>query len=129
MRVLNVEDNPVKHSEIKNALERLGIKDVTWVESENDAILSVLEQMENQTPYDLIVSDMQFPLFSNGRPEDDAGLTFLSELKEHGIETPVIVCSSFHLFIPWVLGCIHYSRNTDLWEEFRTLLSKIDGKV
>ena len=122
MRVLNVEDNPFKHNEIKTALNRLGITDITLAECENDAIISVLESIENNNPYDLIISDMQFPLFSNGRPDDDAGMTFLAELKEHNIDTPVIVCSSFRLRLPDVLGCVHYSKNTDLWEEFRKLI-------
>ena len=26
------------------------------------------------------------------------------------------------LNIPEVLGCVHYSRNTDLWEEFKKLI-------
>ena len=122
MRVLNVEDYPIKHYEIKNALNRLGITDITLVECENDAIISVLESIENNNPYDLIITDMQFPLFSNGRPDDDAGLTLLAELKEQGIDIPVIFCSSFRLDIPEVLGCVHYSRNADLWEEFQKLI-------
>lgn len=126
MRVLNVEDYPIKHQEIKTALNRLGITDITLAECENSAIISVLESIENNNPYELIITDMQFPLFDNGRPDDDAGMTFLAELKEHNIDIPVIVCSSFRLDIPNVLGCVHYSRNTDLWEEFRKLIASIE---
>lgn len=122
MRVLNVEDYPPKHYEIKSALNQLGITDITLEESENSAIISVLESIENNKPYDLIISDMQFPLFTNGRPDDDAGLTLLAELKEHEIDIPVIFCSSFRLDIPGVLGCVHYTKNTDLWEEFKKLI-------
>ena len=125
MRVLNVEDNPVKHFNIVEALRRMNITDVTLEETENGAIMSVLEGIDNNTPFDLIISDMQFPLFTNGRPDDDAGLTLLAELKEHEIDIPVIFCSSFRLGIPGVLGCVHYSRDTDLWEEFRNLIDDI----
>lgn len=125
MRILNVEDDPIKYHHIKSALNRMGITDITLEESENSAIISVLESIENNNPYDLIITDMQFPLFSNGRPDDDAGMTFLAELKEHNIDTPVIVCSSFRLRLPDVLGCVHYSKNTDLWEEFRNIIADI----
>ena len=125
MRVLNVEDDPIKHHHIKSALNRMGIRDITLEESENSAIISVLESIENNNPYDLIITDMQFPLFSNGRPDDDAGMTFIAELKEHNIDIPIIVCSSFRLRIPEVLGCVHYSNNTDLWEEFRNIIADI----
>ena len=125
MRILNVEDDSIKHHHIKSALNRMGITDITLEESENSAIISVLESIENNSPYDLIITDMQFPLFSNGRPDDDAGMTFLAELKEHNIDVPVIVCSAFRLRLPDVLGCVHYSKNTDLWEEFRNIIADI----
>lgn len=51
MRVLNVEDYPVKHYEIKSALNRLGITDITLEETENDAIISVLESIENNNSF------------------------------------------------------------------------------
>ncbi|MBE5923548.1 MAG: response regulator [Lachnospiraceae bacterium] len=123
MRVLNVEDDPMKHDNIKRALNRMGITDITYVECENDAMISVLDSIENNTPYDLIISDMQFPLFSNGKPDDTAGETFIAELQEHNIDIPIIVCSSFRLNIPNILGCVHYNPNDpDLYEEFRKLI-------
>ena len=122
MKILNVEDDPYKHQDIKRALNRMGITDITLEESVNGAVISVLESIENHNPFDLIISDMQFPLFTNGRPDDDAGMTFIAELKEQNIDIPIIVCSSFRLNIPEVLGCVHYSRNTDLWEEFKKLI-------
>ncbi len=122
MKILNVEDDPYKHQDIKRALNRMGITDITLEESVNGAVISVLESIENHNPFDLIISDMQFPLFTNGRPDDDAGMTFIAELKEQNIDIPIIICSSFRLNIPEVMGCVHYSRNTDLWEEFRKLI-------
>lgn len=92
MRVLIVEDNPEKYYDIKSALSQLGIRDVSLTESVNEATLSVLEQKEKETPYDLIISDMQFPLFSSGKPVDDAGMEFIGELHELGITTPVKLC-------------------------------------
>ena len=122
MKILNVEDDPYKHQDIKRALNRMGITDITLEESVNGAVISVLESIENHNPFDLIISDMQFPLFTNVRPDDDAGMTFIAELKEQNIDIPIIICSSFRLNIPEVMGCVHYSRNTDLWEEFRKLI-------
>lgn len=129
MRVLNVEDDPFKHHDVKNALMRLGITDVTLSEYEFDAMVCVIESIENGNPYDLIISDMQFPLFENGPLDDDAGMTFLAELKENDIDIPVIVCSSYRLRLPDVFACVHYQKDkTDLWEEFRQLLPKLPKK-
>ena len=125
MRVLNVEDEPIKHNQIKSALNRLGITDITLKEDVNSAVISVLESIDNNNPYGLIISDMQFPLLPNGNTDKDAGKKFIDELKEHNVDIPVIVCSSSRLIIPDVLGCVYYSRNTDLWEEFRRLITAL----
>ena len=125
MRVLIVEDNPEKYYDVKFALSQLGIADLTLVENANDATLTVLEQKENETPYDLIISDMQFPLFSSGKPVDDAGMTFIDEIHNLGVTTPIIICSSFRLQERSVLGCVHYSPKTDLVVEFKRLLEQI----
>lgn len=123
MRVLNVEDDPIKHHEIKSALNRMGINDITLVECENDAVVSVLDSFEKNNPYDLIITDMQFPLSTNGTPDVDAGVKLIAELKEQKIDVPVIVCSSNRLQLPDVLGCVHYCpEKIDLWEEFRKFI-------
>lgn len=129
MRVLNVEDDPFKHYEIKEALRRLGITDVTLSEYEFDAIVCVTESIETGNPYDLIISDMQFPLLNNGPKDNNAGMKFIADLKENNIDIPVIVCSSDRLRLTDVFACVHYQKDkTDLWEEFRQLLPKLPKK-
>lgn len=126
MRVLNVEDDPFKQNEIKSVLRGMGITDITLVECVDDAIKSVLESIDNNNPYNLIISDMQFPLFSDGKIDDRAGCKFFEELKRQNVNIPVIMCSSANLVkIPGTLGSVHYSKNTDLREEFRRLIADI----
>ena len=124
MRVLNVEDNVIKHHNIKRALETLGIREVTWVKNEYDAIKAVKDSIDSGCPFDLIISDMYFPLFPGSKEDENAGFTFIGELNDNNIDIPVIVCSSIRLSIPGILGCVYYSSNVDLDEEFKNLLKK-----
>ena len=124
MRVLNVEDNVIKHHNIKRALETLGIREVTWVKNEYDAIKAVKDSIDSGGPFDLIISDMYFPLFPGSKEDENAGFTFIGELNDNNIDIPVIVCSSIRLSIPGILGCVYYSSNVVLDEEFKNLLKK-----
>ena len=128
MRVINVEDDIFKHNDIKRALEVLGLKDITLVKNEKDAIKLIIESVNSDNPFNLVISDMQFPLFAGGGKDNNAGFKLIDDLKDNDVDIPVIVCSSFNLNIPDIIGCVYYSKNTDLDVEFRKLLQKLPGK-
>ena len=107
-RVLNIEDTIPKHVDIRRALERCGVPCVDHAETAVDGLDMIEAAIAAGRPYDLIVSDMYFPM-SKGGMEVQAGMYVIEELNARGIDVPVIVCSSARMVIPEIVGCIHYN--------------------
>jgi CheY-like chemotaxis protein len=84
--VLWVAEKPEAHAILAEQLRENGVR-VTMA-STTDAALAEL----SQRPYRLIVEDMARK--ENGRWRPDAGLALLHELRDLGVDTPVIVYSS-----------------------------------
>ena len=82
------------------------------------------EALENGNPYELLITDMHFP--ARGVLDENAGMYVIEELKNKGIDIPIIVCSSVRYRIPDILGCVFYSRSCDLSWDFKDLLSKLN---
>lgn len=123
-KVLNIEDLPYKHVDVRRALERCGVPYIDHVETAVDALDMIEAAIKEGRPYDLIVSDMYFPM-SKGGMEVQAGMYVIDELQARGIKTPVIVCSSARMVIPEIVGCIHYSSRNDLDADMRELLELV----
>lgn len=123
MRVLNIEDNPIKQAGIKRALQWNGISEIEDTDNMEDGI-----RMIQESAYDLLVLDMQFPLRAASGVDVEAGLKTMKRLQELKINVPIIICSADRLNIPDVAGCIYYSQNTDLEMEFRKLMEKLRAK-
>ncbi|MDA3646469.1 response regulator [Saccharopolyspora indica] len=87
--VLWVAEKPQAHAILAEQLRDNGVR-VTMVTT-TDAALAEL----SQRPYRLIVEDMGRQ--ENGRWRPDAGLALLRELRDLGVDTPVIVFSSQQL--------------------------------
>lgn len=124
-KVLNIEDLPTKHVAVRRALERCGVPYVEHAETAVDGLDMIEAAIAEGRPYDMIVSDMYFPI-SKGGSEVQAGMYVIEELQARGIDVPVIVCSSARMVIPEIVGCIHYSpyRN-DLDADMRELIEQI----
>ncbi|MBB5153087.1 response regulator [Saccharopolyspora phatthalungensis] len=84
--VLWIAERPEAHAILAEQLRENGVR-VTMATT-TDAALAEL----SQRPYRLIVEDMGRK--ENGRWRPDAGLALLSELRDLGVDTPVIVYSS-----------------------------------
>ncbi|GAA4613523.1 response regulator [Saccharopolyspora hordei] len=87
--VLWVAEKPQAHAILAEQLRDNGVR-VTMVTT-TDAALAEL----SQRPYRLVVQDMGRR--ENGRWRPDAGLALLRELRDLGVDTPVIVFSSQQL--------------------------------
>ena len=124
-KVLNIEDLATKHVDVRRALERCGVPYIDHVEHAVDALDMIEAAIAEGKPYDLIVSDMYFPI-SKGGYEAQAGMYVIEELQARGIDVPVIVCSSARMVIPEIVGCIHYNpyRN-DLDADMREFIEEI----
>ncbi|MEV0086735.1 response regulator [Saccharopolyspora sp. NPDC050642] len=86
LAVLWVSEKPEAHAILAEQLRDNGVR-VTMT-TNNDAALSELSQRQ----YRLIVEDMGRK--ENGRWRPDAGLALLRELRDLGVDTPVIVYST-----------------------------------
>lgn len=124
MKVLNFEDNVFKHSNIVKALKKNGISDVTWVKSIEDG----LEEIEDaDEPYDLIISDMHYPVKSRGESDFSAGEKLIEILREKNIDIPVIICSSMRIYIPGMYGTVWYDERSEWREELKKLITELQS--
>ena len=126
-KVLLLEDNIFKAADITRALEQYGIKELHKVRNQEAGKEKLLEAIKEQKPYDLIITDMNYPLEAGEETDPEAGFKLLLWLKKRGILTPVIICSSYQYREPSVLGCIRYHRNGDLYTEFKKVLDSCNG--
>lgn len=120
-KVLNIEDFPSKHVDVRRALERCGVPYIDHAETAVDGLDMIEAAIAEGKPYDLIVSDMYFPM-TRGGMEVQAGMYVIEELQARGIDVPVIVCSSARMVIPEIVGCIHYSPRNDLDADMREMV-------
>ena len=124
-RVLNIEDVVTKHVDVKRALERCGVSYIDHADNAVDGLDMIEAAIAEGKPYDLLVSDMYFPV-SKGGSEVQAGMYVIEELQARGINLPVIVCSSARMVIPEIVGCIYYSPYWgDLDADMRELVEQV----
>ena len=84
--VLWVAERPETHALLVEQLRNNGVR-VTTAQTTDDALSEVADR-----PYRLIVSDMSRK--EDGRRRTDAGLALLRELRDLGVDIPVIVLSA-----------------------------------
>lgn len=94
MKTLIIEDNAVKLQDILQTLNHLGIYDITHKSARNPGLYELRQSFQNNDPYNLLILDMQFPIFDDEMPKIDMGIDVLCEMKRKGWLIPVIVCSS-----------------------------------
>lgn len=123
-KVLNIEDLPSKHVAVRRALERCGVPYIDHAETAVDGLDMIEAAIAEGKPYDLIVTDMYFPMTKGGM-EVQAGMYVIEELEARGIDVPIIVCSSARMVIPEIVGCIHYSMRNDLDADMREMIDII----
>jgi hypothetical protein len=116
VRVINLEDNVMKHHAITRVLEDMRIRDITWVKNVDDGMEEIEKAISNGTPYSIAITDMQFYLHKDdSNITVDAGEQFIKLVSEKGIELPIIVCSSDNLAIEGTIGTVWYQERRD-WE-------------
>lgn len=123
-KVLNFEDLPSKHVAVRRALERCGVPNIDHADNAVEGLDMIEAAIAEGKPYDLIISDMYFPV-SKGGMEVQAGMYVIEELQARGINVPIIVCSSARMVIPEIVGCIHYSSRNDLDADMREMIEMV----
>lgn len=123
-KVLNIEDVMTKHVDVRRALERCGVPTIEHASSAMAALMMIENAIDEGKPYHAIVSDMYFPM-NPGGVEEQSGMYIIEELKNRGIDVPIIVCSSARMVIPEIVGCIHYNPRNDLDADMREMIEII----
>ena len=121
LRVLLVDDNVFKTIEIKRALEFGGATEVMMVDNQ----AAVWEALENDTQFDLIVTDMHYPLEKGKVADHSAGFILIEKMKEKEIDIPIIICSTRNFISKDTFGTVWYSKQRDMRLEFKNLLTKL----
>ncbi len=113
MRVLNVEDNAIKHTQILRTLRELYIedKDIIWARNMEEAF----DILNEDTDFGLIISDMNYPLKPGDPSDGDAGEIFINKMTEQGSTTPIILCSHQNYKVPDAYACIYCNEDKD-WQ-------------
>lgn len=124
MLILNVEDDAFKHNDICKVLNGCGRMEIEWVMDLETGLNALSKSMESDKKYDLIITDMYYPLTPSGR-EDEAGEIFIRKANEMGSKTPIILCSSLSYVIPGIYGTLHYSDRTDWEGELREMIRNL----
>lgn len=125
MRVLNLEDSAAKHSSIKKELREIGVTDMEWARNLEEGVSKIEQAIEKDVPFELVVTDMNFPLKRGEKSYGKAGEEVIKELKKREIGIPVILCSSVRYRVPGMYGCVHYSERADWENELRELIQKM----
>lgn len=61
MRVINFEDEPIKHRAIRDVLESCRVTDIDNGRNLEDGVAMYKEAISTGKPYDLIITDMWYP--------------------------------------------------------------------
>ncbi len=115
MKVLNFEDNIFKHMDIVKALNNIGITDIVHVDNAVEGLNIINKYPQPSKAFNLIITDMWFP-WNKGGSERKSGDMVIMELKNMGIYTPIIICSTGGFSNEYALGSVLYSANVP-WEE------------
>lgn len=91
LKILISEDNLYKLKNIQDTIEKqfneTNITSITYAKR------TVMELIENND-YDILIQDMQLPLHSDDRIDQNGGIYVLNQLKRKKIDIKTIVCSS-----------------------------------
>lgn len=120
MRVLHVEDNAVKHADIVRQLREMRISDITWKKNLQDGLSAIREDN-----FDLIITDMSFPLENGGRENEDAGDMLIEIAQREGVTAPIILVTAFRMNKAGIFGTVCYNPD-EMWEDdLRRLLKAL----
>lgn len=124
-RVLNIEDTAMKHVAIVRALNKARIGLIDHAATGDEGLELVEKSIADGKPYDLIITDMHFPIYGEIDPE--AGMKVIAELQKREINIPVVVCSSVrYVNIPGAVHCIYYNEKSgNVDDEIREMLNTI----
>lgn len=132
LKVLLVEDSQLKFDSINRWVSRCGDVEIVHKNSRNGAMLEILMAEKKGEPFDLLITDMQIPLFEDDFDHmmDDGGREIIDELEYRDINIPYVVCSSAvnEGDFPNALKVIKYEYCVSYWSTFEQIIQTVrDG--
>ena len=126
MRVINFEDNAVKHIAICKILNSCGVtqEDIVWVRNLEAGINMVEESIETGNLFDLIITDMWYPAKEFGG-DNESGDALIEKSKAEKWNIPIILLSTIKYYYPEILGALQYSELENWEHELESLIKSI----
>lgn len=132
MNVLVVEDSDLKYNNISAWLKQSGDVEVTRRYSRNGGLATIIDSWKSKHPFDLVVLDMQIPVFDGNMNEmDDRGGAFIAYMMDaKEIDIPYVICSSVAKAedFPDALKVIKYDYLTSYQEVFQQIVESLTKK-
>lgn len=122
-RILYIEDNTLKLMSVMKFLRSMDIPQIDTAGNAEKAVKMIVQAHHENRDYDLIVSDMHFDFY--GKDDIEAGEKTMKLIREKGIDTPIIFCSSQNWKIPGAVGNIFYNERRDWETEARALFQEL----
>lgn len=126
MKVLYIEDDIFKQHDICKALSTCGVNDVDWCDNISEGWQKVMSSMEGEKQYDLIITDMYYPVEPGG-VEVRAGDVLIDRVINNKITIPVILCSSANLNYSNIYGCVYYNEMRNWEADLQMLVRKLEN--
>lgn len=124
MKVLNIEDDALKHNDICKVLTSSGVKEVDWEKNFSDGVKAINNAENAETPYDLIITDMYYPKEAGGS-EEASGELIIQKVIDQELKVPVILCSSVNLRFSEIFGCVYYNKMRNWEDDLRNLINRL----
>ena len=123
-RLLYIEDSLEKYMDVSRVLRRLNITDIEWATTAEKAMTLIEKGYKNNSPFDVVLSDMHFDYF--GIDDHEAGEKLMKLVHEKGYDIPFVFCSSQNWKIPESMGNVFYNPRRN-WEiEMENLFKEIN---
>lgn len=127
MKTLYFEDDSYKQWKVSTVLEQVGIH-ADWVTNLQEGFRKWEEAAAENEPYELILTDMQFPLSPGSPVCVTAGDQVIARLREGKDPVPVIVCSSMPYHVPDAYGCVWYTDGKPWQNDLIRLLQNVKAQ-
>lgn len=125
MRILYFEDDVFKHADVEKAVNAAGPQEMVWVKNMEDGFVKLQEAQQEGKPFQLIITDMCFPLFKGGQESIRAGEEVMDGLEKRGLDIPVIICSSLNIQSARAYGSVWHSDISDWDLELAEMIRKL----
>lgn len=117
MNILHVEDNALKHANICNQINQVLPASISWAKTYEEGIRILFDK-----EYDLIITDMSYPIHEGETPNDDAGDRFIEYVKSIEIDTPIVLITAFGMKKKNIYATVQYNENVDWENEIKNIV-------